>query len=540
MQVVNGRVGDPPSHERKGDRNTMNDALRTKLNLLLTAVVAFAVGLGIAARMDLTPAGLARIADNPPLNIQVVDPMPVEDGILPQAGFSEIAERVTPAVVTIFVERTIPEHSREGGGLPPAFEDFFRQQQQAPQRVRGSGSGFIVSEDGYIVTNNHVVEGADQIKIQLSDRREFTARLVGRDPTTDVALLKLDADNLTPVTLGSSDATRVGEWVLAIGSPGFRGVGGPLLTTVTAGIVSAKGRNINIIEAFANRNEDNLAIEDFIQTDAVINPGNSGGPLVNIRGEVIGVNSAIASNTGSYQGYGFAVPIDLVQEVIDDLVEYGEVQRALLGVSIQPVDDTDARYYELDEVAGAMVMGVNEGMAAARAGIRVGDVIVKVEGERVESVPDLQRKIRRHEPGETVAVTVVRRDDLKRETVEVQLMDAGDLSRQAAPQLVEAESSDRLGIEVEDLTREIRRALDLPRSMEGVVIVSADEYGPYARRSLGNLRGTVITSINRAPIRDVADYREAVEALEPGDVVGIDIFNPESGQRVPLTVAIPK
>jgi serine protease Do len=539
MQVDNGRVGDPPSHERKGDRKTMNDTLRTKLNLLLTAVVAFAVGLGLAARMDLTPAGLARIADNPPLNIQVVEPMPVEDGILPQAGFSEIAERVTPAVVTIFVERTIPEHSREGGGLPPAFEDFFRQQ-QAPQRVRGSGSGFIVSEDGYIVTNNHVVEGADQINIQLADRREFTARLVGRDPTTDVALLKLDADNLTPVTLGSSDATRVGEWVLAIGSPGFRGVGGPLLTTVTAGIVSAKGRNINIIEAFANRNEDNLAIEDFIQTDAVINPGNSGGPLVNIRGEVIGVNSAIASNNGSYQGYGFAVPIDLVQEVIDDLVEYGEVRRALLGVSIQAVDDTEARYYELDEVAGAKVMGVNEGMAAARAGIRVGDVIVKVEGERVESVPDLQRKIRRHEPGETVAVTVVRRDDLKRETVEVQLMDAGDLSRQAAPQLVEAAGSDRLGIEVEDLTREIRRALDLPRGMEGVVIVSADEYGPYARRSLGNLRGTVITSINRAPISDVADYREAVEAVEPGDVVGIDIFNPESGQRVPLTVAIPK
>jgi serine protease Do len=517
----------------------MNDALRTKLNLLLTAVVAFAVGLGIAARLDLTPAGLARIADNPPLNIQVVEPMPVEDSILPQAGFSEIAERVTPAVVTIFVERAIPEHSREGRALPPAFEDFFRQQ-QAPQRVRGSGSGFIVSEDGYVVTNNHVVEGADQINIQLSDRREFTARLVGRDPTTDVALLKLDADNLTPVTLGSSDATRVGEWVLAIGSPGFRGVGGPLLTTVTAGIVSAKGRNINIIEAFANRNEDNLAIEDFIQTDAVINPGNSGGPLVNIRGEVIGMNSAIASNTGSYQGYGFAVPIDLVQEVIDDLVEYGEVRRALLGVSIQAVDDTEARYYKLDEVAGAKVMGVNEGMAAARAGIHVGDVIVEVDGERVESVPDLQRKIRRHEPGETVAVTVVRRDDLKRETVEVRLMDAGDLSREVAPRVVEAESSDRLGIEVEDLTGEVRRALDLPRGLEGVVIVSADEYGPYARRSLGNLRGTVITSINRAPIRDVTDYREAVEEVEPGDVVGIDVFNPESGQRVPLTVAIPK
>ncbi len=517
----------------------MNDALRTKLNLMLTAAVAFAVGLGIAGRLDLTPPGLARVADNPPLNIHVAAPVPVQGDVLPAAGFSDIAERVTPAVVTIFVERSIPEHERNGRALPPAFEDFF--QQRPPQRVRGSGSGFIISEDGYIVTNNHVVEGADVIDIQLSDRRQFTAQLVGRDPTTDVALLKLDADGLTPVTLGSSDATRVGEWALAIGSPGFRGVGGPLLTTVTAGIVSAKGRNINIIgQEFANRNEDNLAIEDFIQTDAAINPGNSGGPLLNIRGEVIGMNAAIASSTGSNQGYGFAVPIDLVQEVIDDLVEYGEVRRALLGVAIQGVDDTEARYYELDEVAGAKVMGVNEGMAADRAGILVGDVIIEVEGEKVESVPDLQRKIRRHEPGETVAVTVVRRDDLNQETVRVRLMDAGELNREAAPQVVEARSADPLGIEVEEITAEVRRALDLPRDIEGVVIASYDDYGPYARRSAGHLRGTVITSINRKPIRDMADYREAVEDLEPGAVVGVDVFDPADGAAAPLTIAIPK
>jgi serine protease Do len=517
----------------------MNDALRTKLNLLLTAAVAFAVGIGIAARLDLTPPGLARLADNPPLTLHLVEPTPIQDGVLPQAGFSEIAERVTPAVVTIFVERTIAEHSSEGRALPPAFEDFF--QQRPPARVRGSGSGFIVSEDGYIVTNNHVVEDADRIDIMLSDRREFTARLVGRDPTTDVALLKLEADNLTPVTLGSSQATRVGEWVVAIGSPGFRGVGGPLTTTVTAGIVSAKGRNINIIgQELVNRPEGNLAIEDFIQTDAAINPGNSGGPLLNVRGEVIGVNAAIASNNGANQGYGFAVPIDLVQEVVDDLVQFGEVRRALLGVSIQGVDDTDARYYQLDEVAGAKVMGVNEGMAAASAGIMVGDVIVAVEGERVASVPDLQRKIRRHEPGETVDVTVVRGDDLKPETVAVRLMDAGELRRDEAPRVVEAESSDPLGIEVEDLTGDVRRALDLPRDLEGVVIVSYDEYGPYARRSFINPRGSVITSINRKPIRDLEDYQEAVKGLAPGDVVGLDIYNPDGGARVPLTVAIPR
>lgn len=517
----------------------MNDALRTKLNLMLTAAVAFAVGLGIAARFDLTPASMARVADNPPLNIHVAEPLEVQGEVIPASGFSEIAERVTPSVVTIFVERAVPEHARDGRELPPAFEDFF--QQRPPPRVRGSGSGFIISEDGYIVTNNHVVEGADVIDIQLNDRRQFTAELVGRDPTTDVALLKLDVDGLKPATLGSSDATRVGEWALAIGSPGFRGVGGPLLTTVTAGIVSAKGRNINIIgQENRARGEDNLAIEDFIQTDAAINPGNSGGPLLNIRGEVIGVNAAIASSTGSNQGYGFAVPIDLVQEVIDDLVEYGEVRRALLGVSIQAVDDTEARYYELEEVAGAKVMAVNEGMAADRAGVLVGDVIVEVEGEKVISVPDLQRKIRRREPGESVSVTVVRRDDLARETLRVRLMDAGELSREVAPAVVEAESTDPLGIEVEEITSEVRRALDLPRNVEGVVIASYDDYGPYARRSLGYLRGTVITAINRQPIRNLDDYREATRELEPGDVVGLDVFDPANGVEVPLTVALPQ
>ena len=405
----------------------------------------------------------------------------------------------------------------------------------------GSGSGFIVSEDGYIVTNNHVIEGADMIRVQLSDRREFDATLIGRDPTTDVALLRVDASDLTPVTIGSSENTRVGEWVMAIGSPGFRGTNGPLTTTVTAGIVSAKGRNINILgPGLQQSQEGNLAIEDFIQTDAAINPGNSGGPLLNIRGEVIGVNAAIASRSGSNEGYGFAVPIDLVQEVVDDLVQYGEVRRALLGVSITSVDNTEAQYYELDEVAGAKVMGVSADMAAARAGIEIGDIIIEIDGERVGSVPDLQRKIRRHEPGETVRVTVIRRDDLERETLSVRLMDAGELNRAEQPRVVEAESEDPLGIEVEEITSEVRRALDLPRDLEGVVITSYDMYGAYARRAGRDLQGTVITSINRTPIRSLEDYREAVSDLQPGDVLGMDVYSPERATEVPLTIAIPR
>jgi len=515
----------------------MNDALRSKLNLLITAAVAFTIGLGLAARLDLMPRGFAIGTENPPLDISVAHPVPVQDGILPLAGFSDIAEQVTPAVVTIFVEREILEHSEMRPSLPSPFEDFFRQ--QPPGLVRGSGSGFIISADGYIVTNNHVVENAGRIEVQLSDRRQYDARLVGSDPTTDVALLKLEADKLTPAILGSSDATRVGEWVLAIGSPGFSGQSGPLLTTVTAGIVSAKGRNINILEAPGGTDGGNLAIEDFIQTDAAINPGNSGGPLLNIRGEVIGVNAAIASSTGTYQGYGFAVPIDLVREVVEDLVEYGEVRRALLGVSIVGVDAADAQYYGLQEVAGAKVMGVNENQAADEAGIEVGDIIIAVNDETILSVPDLQRKIRTHDPGETVAVTVVRGEDFERERVQVRLMDAGDLENHQRPQVAAAGSADPLGIEVEDLTGEVRRALNLPSEVRGVVVASVERYGPFARRAGGGSRGMVITRINRRPVENVTEYRQALKDVKPGDVVGLDLYNPDGGARIPLTVPIP-
>ena len=520
---------------------TMNDALRTKMNLILTAAVAFAVGLGIAARLDLTPPGLAQLSDNPPLNINVVSPEPIQSGVVLQAGFSDIADQVTPAVVTIYVERSIPEHQARRQ-LPSPFEDFFRQpQNEPPGIVRGSGSGFIISADGYIVTNNHVIDSAERVQVELSDRRQFDATIVGRDPTTDVALLRIETSGLSPVTFGSSDATRVGEWVLAIGSPGFSGSRtGPLLTTVTAGIVSAKGRNINIINAEQDDGGGNLAIEDFIQTDAAINPGNSGGPLVNIRGEVIGMNTAIASNTGGYQGYGFAVPIDLAREVVEDLVEYGEVRRALLGVSILGVDDTEARYYGLEQVAGAKVMAVSEGQAADRAGIEAGDVIIAVNDESVESVPDLQRKIRRHEPGETVEVTLVRGEDLSRETVRVELMDAGDLEPAATRVASDSGSDDPLGLEVENITPEIRRALDLPSDVSGVVVSSVEQYGPFWRRAGNNGRGTVITRVNRQPVESVREYRDALDTAEPGDVIGLDLYSPTASQKVPITIQIPR
>ncbi|MDH3427906.1 MAG: trypsin-like peptidase domain-containing protein, partial [Gemmatimonadota bacterium] len=385
----------------------MSDTLRTRLNLILTAVVAFGVGLALTAPFDVPADSVANSA-NAPLRLDVRETSRATGAAVAMSGFSEIAEQITPAVVTINVRRPAPE------GRGPLFSPF----EDDPGVLPASGSGFIITEDGYIVTNNHVVDQAVSIEVLLSDGRLFDdVRLVGRDQTTDVALLKLEADGLPHTPLGSSEATRVGDWVLAVGSPGFRS-GATLNTTVTAGIVSAKGRSIQILS-------EQLAIEDFIQTDAVINPGNSGGPLINAAGEVIGVNSAIASGSGTYVGYGFAVPIDLVQEVIEDLVEYGTVRRALLGVSVRRVDDADARYYGLDRVGGAKVYGVSPDMPARDAGIRIGDVITAVEGREVVSVSDLQRHVRRFEPGDDVVVDLVRESG-DRTSVSLSLASAPD------------------------------------------------------------------------------------------------------------------
>ncbi|MGI9039150.1 MAG: trypsin-like peptidase domain-containing protein [Gemmatimonadota bacterium] len=519
----------------------MTDTLRTRLNLIVTAVLAFAVGLAVTAALDFTPRGVARVA-NDPLVLDIREPSTREEGRVAIAGFSDIAEQITPAVVTIEVEREVPARQLR---LPPGMDEDILQP--------GSGSGFIISVDGYIVTNNHVVAGAHSIEVLLADGRRFDdVRLVGRDATTDVALLKIEAPDLVHAPIGSSQASKVGDWVLAIGSPGFSLGPSPLFTTVTAGIISAKGRNINILGRNAP-NGSSLAIEDFIQTDAAINPGNSGGPLVNASGEVIGVNAAIASTTGSYQGYGFAVPMDLVREVIDDLVEFGTVHRAILGVNVQAADDADARYYGLDHVGGALVMAFSAGSPAEEAGLEVGDVIVGVAGRPVDTVSDLQRAVRAYEPDDMLSVEVVH-DDGKRETVRVRLASAGDTEVAAAPPAVEndaVDEDDPLGVRVQEIDGEIRRAFNLPSNVEGVVVSDLETTGPFARRvgrlftgDIRELQGLIITRINREDIDSVADYERLIEQARPGAVVGLTLYNPRAETRnppplIPVTVPIP-
>ncbi|MCL7957409.1 MAG: trypsin-like peptidase domain-containing protein [marine benthic group bacterium] len=506
----------------------MRDPLRSKLNLIITAVVAFAIGLGIAARFDLTPPGVAQ-EKNPPLRLVSSNWDASAAQTIPMNGFAEIAEQITPAVVTIYVDRDIAEHSRRR--LPEPFDQF---QPEIPPTVRGSGSGFIISEDGYIVTNNHVVEDAARITVELFDRRRFDdVRLVGRDATTDIALLKLEADDLTAASLGTSEGARVGEWVLAVGSPGFTRGTEPLTMTVTAGIISAKGRNIRIID-------ESSAIEDFIQTDAAINPGNSGGPLINAQGRVIGVNAAIASRSGSYEGYGFAVPIDLAREVIDDLVEYGRVRRALLGVQITAVDAPIATDYGLERPFGAQVLRIEEGMAAAEAGIRVGDLIVAIDGEQVESVNDLQTKIRKREPGETVRVEVV---DYERErrTVSVRLEEAEAVQTASIAPEVAEETPDPLGLVVDEISSDVRRALDIPGEVDGVMITEMDRFGQFAQRwgRMSPSDNPIIVSVNRTEVGSVDDYRREIARVEPGDVVSLLVYDPNQRGTIPVSVPLP-
>ena len=327
---------------------------------------------------------------------------------LPQAGetdFTNAAELSVNAVVHV---KTTYRSQASQQRVDPFFEFFFGRPGQTYETPaqQASGSGVIISEDGYIVTNNHVIDHAEQIQVVLNDKREYTATLVGTDPTTDIALLKIDETGLPVILMGNSDALRVGEWVLAVGNP-FN-----LTSTVTAGIVSAKARNINILNA-------DMKIESFIQTDAAVNPGNSGGALVNTRGELVGINTAIASQTGSYSGYSFAVPTSIVQKVVSDIRQYGTVQRAILGVQMREITSELQKEKKLTTLQGAYVEMVVEDGAAEKAGIKAGDVITKIDDSAIKTGTDLQEQVARHRPGDQVLITLLR--DGKKMTVRATL-----------------------------------------------------------------------------------------------------------------------
>lgn len=314
--------------------------------------------------------------------------------------FTNAAENTVNGVVHV---KTVVE-GREYYQVNP-FHFFFGNPEPQPRRGpdrSGSGSGVIISQDGYIVTNNHVIKEAKEIEVRTNDNRSFKAEVVGKDASTDIALLKIDAENLTAVDFGNSDEIRLGEWVLAVGNPLN------LTSTVTAGIISAKGRNINILAP--ETGESNAPIESFIQTDAAVNPGNSGGALVNAKGKLIGINTAIKSPTGSFTGYSFAVPANIVKKVVEDLMDFGIVQRAYLGVSIQDISSELAKEHKLNTTSGVYIADIVDNGAAAESGIKKGDVIIAVNGKKTRTTSELQERIGRNRPGDEVEVTVLRKE----------------------------------------------------------------------------------------------------------------------------------
>ncbi len=418
---------------------------------------------------------------------------------VPQLGpdFVRAAELTVNAVVHIKTEYT-----RKSSVYDLFFYDFFgdRRGNQSPRGnpIIATGSGVIISADGFIVTNNHVVQDAEKIEVTLNDRRTYTAKLIGNDPSTDLAVIKIESTELPYLNYGNSDEVRVGEWVLAVGNP-FN-----LTSTVTAGIVSAKARNINILET-----PDGTAIESFIQTDAAVNRGNSGGALVNTRGELVGINAAIASGTGYYTGYSFAIPGNIVRKVVNDLINTGAVQRAFLGISIREVDAKLAADENLKEIKGVYVAGVTENSAAKEAGIKEGDVIIAIQGTHVNTTSELLEVIGQHRPGDKVVVEYRRKN--KDNTVEVTLR-----NREGTTNVVKREErsmNELLGASFSEVPAEtlnrlgISNGIQVTRLSDGVL------------KNAGVKEGFIIMKIDNKNVTSIVDLESVVKTKRGGVLI---------------------
>ena len=372
--------------------------------------------------------------------------------------------------------------------MPDIFDFFFgdgmgRQQQIRTQPRVGFGSGVIISEDGYIVTNNHVIDGADEIDVKLNDNREFKGRLIGTDPNTDLALIKIEGNNFPTLPIGNSDALKVGEWVLAVGNP-FN-----LTSTVTAGIVSAKARSLGVY---------NGGIESFIQTDAAINQGNSGGALVNARGELVGINAVLSSPTGAYAGYGFAIPTSIMTKVVGDLKEFGTVQRAILGISGHDLDER-TKDKDLGTVDGVYVAEVTDGSGAKAAGIEVGDVITQIAGKKIHNMAELQESLTMYRPGDKVEVTILR--NKKEKTLDVTLKNL-----QGNTEVVKKFDLTMLGAAFKPISDDVKRHLGVSYGLE----VTGVDKGKFA--DAGIKKGFIILKVNGTKITSEEDLAEALKA----------------------------
>lgn len=434
---------------------------------------------------------------NPPVNAVNPDIMAFNN------AFVNVAETVKPSIVQIRVVSSVPQQSND------MFRFFFpfRDEDNVPRDRVSGGSGVIISEDGYILTNNHVVKNATKVEVGLTDKREFEAEVIGTDPLTDLAVIKIDADNLTASYLGDSDELKVGQWVMAIGNPLS------LSSTVTAGIVSAMGRNIRIIE-----NDDGYAIEAFIQTDAAINPGNSGGALLDLTGSVIGINTAIATNgmSSSYIGYGFAIPINLAKSVAEDLITNGKVSRGYIGVQIGEINADLARALGLDKPMGVVIQGVVEDGAASKEDIEAGDVILAIDDKEINASNQLQSYVARKRAGDEVFLKIWREGEEITRSVVLKGREDDDDSEPLADNrrdksnekdaLVEKEFDD-IGLTVKNLSN---AEYDTYNIESGVMISSVKRFSKAESQRLG--RGVVITEVDKKAIDSVNEFEDAIEA----------------------------
>ena len=486
-----------------------------KRNMIFSGLIALVVSLSSFGIFT-------KITDNTKsIKIEHVNAVPSQsavytmdsDGNAVPLDFNETASEVLDGVVHIkstqivtatdqpYQFRSIPDPFKRFFGDPNSKEFYFPNQKnklpnKAPSRV-GSGSGVIISNDGYIVTNNHVIQSADDIDVTLHDNRSYKAIVIGTDPSTDLALLKIKENDLPTVPLTNSDQVKIGQWVMAVGNP----MG--LNSTVTAGIISAKGRNINILK-------DQYAVENFIQTDAAINPGNSGGALVNLNGGLVGINTAIASPTGSFAGYGFAIPANIVQKVITDLMEFGTVQRGVLGVMIRSIDGNLAKEKSLEVARGVYVDSLVAKSAAATAGIEVGDVIVKVNDLEINTTPELQGAIAQYRPGEEVDIHINREGKDMMYSVKLNSRDGTteELSKEAG-RLLKV-----LGAKTDPIDDETKSKLDIESGVRVTKI-----FPGRLRKQTQMKDGFIITHVDNDRVDDLEDLLDKLEGKEGGHML---------------------
>lgn len=448
-------------------------------------------------------------------------------------AFVAVSKAVTPAVVSITVTT---ESSRSNNRqIPEELQPFFNfrdDEESAPREGEATGSGVFITEDGYIVTNNHVVENAKEggIRIATLDRREYSARLIGRDPLTDLAVLKVEASGQTAAFIANSDDVQIGEWVVAVGNPlGLR-------STITAGIVSAIGRGQLGLSG------NSYAVENFIQTDAAINPGNSGGGLFDLQGRLVGINTAIATRTGYYQGYGFAIPANLMKAVVQDIIEDGKVDRGYIGVQIKTIDETDAKAAGLDQVTGVLVSDVIKGSAAAAAGIEEGDVILEVDGVPVRSSNELQSRVVLHRAGQNVALKIWRNGKSFTKNVTLRPRDEdGKVASSASPgdskleDRTEPVNFDKMGFTVQPVDSESKEELGISG---GAVVTKVAPYSHAARRGIRVGDVIVAAGMDKRNVASPGALKSIFESKSPGDGILLHVKS-KNGSRI-VTLEIPR